>query len=174
MERLRAGLAAGAAHLQFRRQPVNDVADGHGDDLRAVLQHAARPERHALVRTCGVFRSGRFLCHSCDQSCQQWPAACAADPCATGGRHRWLAVRRALWLCDHAAIRHGVFDDHAGHCRAGICLLTDVPGIFWRRGRRVGQPGLWQAIPRYQLWPSDSGLLSDCFLVVHQHGGDVR
>ena len=77
--------SAAAEAVQFRRLADDVQPDRHLHHLLAVLQHPARPDRHAVVRTCGLLRPRRLPGdprHQHDRRQQ------AADPAAVGAADR--------------------------------------------------------------------------------------
>jgi branched-chain amino acid transport system permease protein len=79
------------------------------------------------------------------------------SPSPAAGRH---VLRGAVRLRHHQEVGHHLRHDHAGHRRAGVRDVADVPGVLRRRGRRLGQPRAGQA-SGHHLRPADAGVLPD-------------
>ena len=116
-------------------------ADGHRHHRLPLVQHAARAGRHAQLRARGVLGHGRLPGDPHAQPGRQGRMGGAGEPDPGGGRRLGGAVRRALRLRDHQEGRDALRHDHAGHRRAGVGLVADVPRVLRRRGRHLGQPG---------------------------------
>jgi branched-chain amino acid transport system permease protein len=69
-----------------------------------------------------------------------WPAGrCRCRwPDPAGGRPGGHVLRRAAGLRDHQEVGHHLCHDHAGHGRAGVRHVADVPRVLRRRGGITG------------------------------------
>src|SRR3989442_1098186 len=115
-------------------------SDGHRRRVRALLQHAARPGRHALVRPRRLLRPRRF--HRRSRAEPRRPGH-ALDPgarAAAGRRPRRPRLRHPLRLLLHPARGHGVRADLARPGRADGRLLADLRPLLRRRGGHHHQP----------------------------------
>ena len=117
--------AAAAQYLQFGRLADDVQPDRHLDHLLAVLQHPARPDRHAVVRSCGVLRPRRLPGDSRHEHHRRQQAA---DPAARGAPDRRpdrTVVRRPARLGLDPALRDGVRDDLARRRRTDRLVGAD-------------------------------------------------
>ena len=164
----------GAADDLCLRQCADDAQpDGHHDRVRALLQHAARRDRPALVRPRRLLRAGRLPHRACHEHGDPRPSAGAAPADAAGRRLRRPAVRHHLRLGIDAARRHRVCHDLARPRRARRLELAHPARLLRRRGRGDHQPHQAAARVRAQFRPADRGLLSDRGVVPSGHAGDV-
>ena len=123
-------------HVFSLRHRADDAEpDGHHDRVRALLQHAARPDRHALVRARGLLRARRLLRRARDERRHPRPAAGAAPADAARRRLRRPRVRHHLRLGVDAARRHRLRHDLARPRRARRLELAHPARLLRRRGR---------------------------------------
>ena len=118
----------------------HDEPDGHHDHLRAVLQHAARPDRHAVVRPRGVLRPRRVLRRACDERDHPRQVSDPASGHSAGRRCCRARVRRHLRIGLDPARRHRLRDDLARPRRARRVELAHPAQLLRRRGRHHHQP----------------------------------
>ena len=163
-----------AAGVRLRYRAHHDEPDGHLHRVRAVLQHAARPDRHALLRACGLLRARRLFRgprHECRHG-GRLAGAAARDPARR--RMRGPRVRAPVRLDFDQAQRHCLRDDLARPRRARRLQRPHPAQLLRRRGGRDDRPHQAAAAVRHQLRSADRGLLPDRHLVPPLHVPDVQ
>ena len=156
-----------AARVPLRHCAHDDEPHGHHDRLRLVLQHAARPDRPAVVRPRSLLWSWRVLRRARNERYHPCQAAGSAAGHAACRRRRGARVCRHLRIGLDPARRHGVRDDLPRACRAGGIELADPARLLRRRGGHHHQPHANVSPLRLEFRSADPGLLSNRGLVPH-------
>ena len=162
-----------AAHFSVGDRADDDEPHGRHDHLRLVLQYAARADRPALVRACGLLRAWRLRRHPRDERRHPRQARRVRSRHSSRRRIGRARLRRPVRPRFDPSGGARLLDDLARHRRARVVELVHPAHLLRRRGGDHHQPGEARAVLRAQVRAADRGLLSHRDLVLRLRARDV-